>query len=179
MSAHTQHDERVIEHDPRRRTHARRAALPVLDLNLTPMIDVVFLLMIYFLLITQFQPREDAQAYELPKDGARAQPADPFELPKQPVRLAVESFGDAPQAYRVTSDLPALAGASSARALSDALRAELGVTMGDDQRFVIEPARDARWEHTLGVFNAVRGAGFATIRLAPPGEGALQTGSDR
>ncbi|MEM8836087.1 MAG: biopolymer transporter ExbD [Planctomycetota bacterium] len=176
MSAPAPRDDRVIEHDPRRRAHAQRAALPVLNLNLTPMIDVVFLLMIYFLLITQFQPREEAQAYELPKEGDRAEPTDPFELPVQPVRIAVESFGDGGQAYRVTSDLSLLAGATSARALGEALRAELDATMGDDQRFVIEPAREARWEHTLAVFNAVRGAGYPSIRLAPPGEGALRIG---
>ncbi len=70
---------------------ARRSRRPParLGLNLTSMIDVVFLLLVYFMAATDFKLGEEIYRLDLPQRGS-----DPFELPRDPLRVAVTSIGD-------------------------------------------------------------------------------------
>ena len=68
----------------RRRPGAR------LGLNLTSMIDVVFLLLVYFMAATEFKLGEEIYRLDLPDRG---RVADPFDLPLDPLRIAVTTVG--------------------------------------------------------------------------------------
>jgi len=74
---------------PRRR---RRRPAGDIGLNLTSMIDVVFLLLVYFMAATEFRSGEEVYKLDLPeRSGAAA--ADPFELDDEPLRIEVRSRG--------------------------------------------------------------------------------------
>jgi biopolymer transport protein ExbD len=148
-------------------------------LNIVSMIDVIFLLMTYFLLTAKFATREESFEVRVPEalEGAASAtpPADPFDLPATAIELLVTSRGDGVDDFAVFCDSPALGeGMAKGGAITsyDALAARAGAArggvLGDDQRFIVLPAADARWEHALGVLNAVKRAGYNNVRFAAP-----------
>lgn len=142
----------------------------MLSLNFTPMIDVVFLLLIYFILSSDFRPREESFQLDAPQnlEGASIRTLDPFELPKRPVRILVRSHGDEPSEFSLSSDEPAIGPILGADDLFRRLRDARGHTIAGDQVFSVRAAPDARWEHTLATFNALRRAGFRNVRFSNP-----------
>lgn len=151
--------------------HNRRApATAMLSLNFTPMIDVVFLLLIYFILSSDFRPREEAFSLDAPQhlEGATIRTLDPFELPKRPVRIMVRSHGDGATEYSIASDDPTIGPVLGADDLFRRLSDARGRTIADDQVFAVRAAPDTRWEHTLAAFNAIRRAGFQQVRFSNP-----------
>jgi hypothetical protein len=71
------------------RTRRRRQQARI-GLNLTSMIDVVFLLLVYFMAATEFKLGEEIYRLDLPRRGA---PADPFVLPRDPLHIVLASTG--------------------------------------------------------------------------------------
>ena len=57
------------------------------DVILTPLIDIVFLLLIFFMVSTTFQ-KDSALAIDLPKATT-----EPMDTPKQPIEIAVDVQG--------------------------------------------------------------------------------------
>lgn len=137
-------------------------------LAMAPMIDVVFLLLMYFLLVGEFLPPEGLFELDLPKPLERKPLPSAITLGQPPVRIEVRSVGDGPGAYTISMDGPLPRDAASFAQLYLALEASRGRLMASDQAFVISPGPGTRWEHTLGVFNAVLRAGYERIRFAPP-----------
>ena len=160
----------MVPHADVRMRHIHEARRPRLHLNLTAMIDVVFLLLMYFLLIAEFRPREESFDMELPRPPSESSAPDPFALPEAPIRIEVRSLGDEADAFVLSSDSPSIGDVvRGASGLHDRLMALKGTVLGEEQRFVIVAARDARWEHALGVLNALKRAGFNEVRFAEPG----------
>lgn len=139
--------------------------------NVTSMIDVVFLLMTWFLLSAQFTGREGAMGMILPakaQASTAVQSADAFAVPERAIVVSVRSLGDGSDQCVISTDSPTLNSAgpfSSFADLSAAARARLGAMLSADQRFVVHAASDARWEHVLGAVSALREAGYSTIRF--------------
>lgn len=160
--------------------HDRRApATAMLSLNFTPMIDVVFLLLIYFILSSDFRPREEAFTLDAPRhlEGASIATLDPFELPKRPVRILVRSHGDGPTELSIASDDPTIGPVLGADDLYRRLNDARGRTLAEDQVFSVRAAPETRWEHTLAAFNAIRRAGFSQVRFSNPEKAAKPGGS--
>jgi len=130
-----------------------------------PLIDVVFLLLLYFLLATQFRHDERPLRVGLPDASGAARAEDPFALPQRPVTIFVRS-GAAGAVIR--TDSPLLPDAPTPEALRAALEDARGLDLGAEQRFLISAAPDAKWEHTLEALNAALRAGYEHVRL---GEG--------
>ncbi len=158
----------MVEHEHVRMRHLREASRPRLRLNLTAMIDVVFLLLMYFLLIAEFKPREERFDMTLPRDTTATE-SDPFALPRTPIRIEVRSLGDAAGEYALASSSPLLGELSRGNeGLHERLIALKEGVVAEDQRFIIAPVEDALWEHSLGVLNTLKRAGFTEIRFAEP-----------
>ncbi len=154
----------------RRRTFARAARL---TLSVTAMIDVVFLLLVYFMLVAQFRPRERA----MPTDAAPqeiAEQTDPFSLPVTPIRIAVHSVSDSPNAYALASDSPYVQGFGTFAALTQGLTSLRGSLIDLDQRFIVVPEPGSRWEHALGAMNAIRQAGFTSVSFDKPNDAVIE-----
>lgn len=156
------------------RRRRRHTPAPI-HLNVTAMIDVVFLLMTYFLLLASFRPPEQAIRAEAPKrleSGALAAmtPAspDPFDLPSVPITVTIRSAGEGPEACAVAADSPALASLANLEELFTKAAAAKGPLLPPAQAFVIRPEAGARWEHALAALNALRRAGYDQVTFANP-----------
>ena len=128
-----------------------------------PLIDVVFLLLLYFLLASQFRTEERYFQVDLPAQRAAGEIADPFTLPERPISVLVETT---PVGPRLRTDSPLLPDTPTPDALTRALRDAYGLDLAPDQRFLIRAESDAQWEHTLAALNAVLRAGYETVRFA-------------
>jgi len=156
---------------PLRRAMAARAPRRApISLNVTAMIDVIFLLMTYFLLIAQFSPREQAFAAQNPiqEQMAPGDVATSFDLPERPIEVTLRSVGDAADQYVLGVQSAVLLDAgpiSTFDELTRALVLKRNRVLSLDQVFVVHAAKDARWEHALAALAAVRTAGFEQIRF--------------
>lgn len=160
-----------------RRRHERRPARGVQALNLTPMIDVTFQLLIYFLLAASFALGEEIYRLDLPDRDRRNRPASGSAL-EEPVFVRVRSVGAGEADLEISLDgpFPAPSGASS---LEEILLGALigpsnpGGTLSRSQPIVIVASADTRWEHAVAVFDAAVRCGFTRVAFAPA-HGAIE-----
>jgi biopolymer transport protein ExbD len=151
-------------HGPRARRRRQQARI---GLNLTAMIDVVFLLLVYFMAATEFKLGEEIYRLDLPRRGA---PADPFVLPRDPLRIVLASTGPVCRIRLAGS----YAQPSSFQELHGFLvenRRTAGVVGGlfeADHPIIIEPTGTTRWEHAMEAFNAAVRARYTNVTFAPP-----------
>ena len=80
--------EGVIQHTTAR--ERRRHRRPKLALNLTSMIDVTFLLLVYFMVATEFKLGEEVYKLDLPDRQAAQREIDPFELDEEPLQVRAQ-----------------------------------------------------------------------------------------
>ena len=150
--------DRTMNDDRRRRRALRRAASPTMRLNMTPMIDVVFLLLIYFVLVADFaRPSSIADLDVVQRSDAVA---DPFALPEVPTVLNVTSTGDARTEYAIDTEQPLFMGAT----LGEAGARALG-SLGPEHPVIVRVSPTARWEHAVVVYRALREIGFRRVDL--------------
>lgn len=144
----------VVHFRPRRKRVARE--LTSLTLNLAPMVDVVFLLLIFFISTTTFRRAEGLLAAQLPRQGSQA---DQVSLPIAPIFVRLVETGPGPTDYSITIenfiDQP-----TSFNELADFLR-----TVQENPGFdeltpvVIKAAVEVKWDHVVGCWNAAVRAG--------------------
>ncbi len=143
-----------------------------IGLNLTAMIDVVFLLLVYFMVATDFTKGEEVYKLDLPmRTGAIN--ADPFELDDMPLVILVRSNGTGVNdlviglegPYPELSDPVALAQMLRERKITETN--PNGIFQIDHPIF-IAPLPQARWDHVIEVFNAPVLAGYTNIRFQSP-----------
>jgi biopolymer transport protein ExbD len=145
---------------------ARRSKAGI-GLNLTAMIDVVFLLLIYFMAATEFKLGEEIYRLDLPQRGA---PADPFVLPREPLRIVLTSTGPA-CLIRLAGPYAQPAGFDELYGFLRENRRAAGVVGGlfeADHPIIIEPTATTRWEHAMEAFNAAVRARYTNVTFAPP-----------
>jgi len=139
-----------------------------LSLNLTAMIDVVFLLLIYFVVATEFKLGEEIYRLDLPQRQPADAMRDPFELDEQPLRIHVQSTGVMDRAYMLRIDGPyeqpdsfsALTVFLEQRQINEQAA---GGLFPPDHPIVIQPAGTTRWAHAVAAFNAVARAQYTNI----------------
>jgi len=144
-----------------------------LKINVTSLIDVTFLLLVYFMVATSFTASEEVYRTDIPnREGAGT--GDPFELEDDPLRIEVTSVGLGPDMYRLRIDGP-YAQPTSFDDLYTFLRAKqarsdtTGGLFPADHPIIIQPARTARWEHAIEAFNSAARARYTNITFAKPG----------
>lgn len=156
----------------RERPRRARAAVDQarLALAITPMIDVVFLLLVYFLLTSGLGSAERLLRTEPAPADARAAP-DPLALEEEPIVVRIARGADGAVAIRLTGmDVPGglvqpRDAAELGRILRDALlspESPRGLFTADHP-VRIEPAPLTAWADAVAVFDAVRGAGYRLI----------------
>jgi biopolymer transport protein ExbD len=148
----------------------RRRERASIGLNLTAMIDVTFLLLVYFMVATEFKLGEEIYRLDLPERGAASVQVDPFDLDEEPLRIRVEStFADYRLAvegpYRQPGSFSELHDFLVARRITDTAP---GGLFAPDHPIIIEPSATTTWQHTLDVFNAAARARYTNVTLAAP-----------
>jgi biopolymer transport protein ExbD len=165
-------EDRVIERFTARKR--RRRERPRIALNLTAMIDITFLLLVYFMTATQFRLGEEVYRLDLPDRRAESQPRDPFELDEEPLRIAIATTGPGLHAYRIQVAGPYLQPRSFDELFEflDRRRIGSGTTGGlfePEHPIIIEPTRTTMWQHALEAFNAAARAHYTNVTLGAPG----------
>lgn len=155
------------EDTPTARRRRRRRTVR-LTITFTPLIDIVFLLLLYFMLVAQFKSREELFQLDLPRAGTAAARADPFALPAEPVRIRVRSTGDAPDDLVITSDDPLVGSPRTLEEFTSAITAAATEALGSNQLVLVRPEPGTRWEHVLAVANAIKAAGLPRVHLLEP-----------
>ncbi len=145
---------------PRRRRY--RGSGGAIKLNLAPMIDVTFLLLIFFLVTTTFERAEGILSSKLPKDRGAAAVA----LPISPIVVRLSPSGPGGDDCTIQVDnfpnVPA-----DFLELADYLRQIQGKPGFDEETpVVVVAAHDVRWDHVVGAWNAAVIAGCKNIVFA-------------
>jgi len=155
----------VLEIPPAR----RRPRTPMsIGLNLTSMIDVVFLLLVYFMVATDFRKAEEVYTLDLP-ERSEGMSADPFELDEEPLLVLVRTSGSGGDSYRLSLDGP-WDPVQDFQGLYEFLQSRQvdgmgGGIFGSDHPIVIIPDSTVHWEYTIDAFNAAVRAGYVNVTL--------------
>lgn len=132
--------------------------------DLSPLMDIVFLLLIFFLVTTTFERAEGLLASDLPRDtGAPsvALPISPIVIRLAPsgagaddVAISIDRFENVPQ------DFEALPG----------MLVQIHERPGFDRQtpIVIVAENNVRWDHVVNCWNAALRAGCERIAFAEP-----------
>jgi len=144
------------------RTRMRRSrAKPRLNVNLTSLIDVTFLLLIYFMVATSMSMGEEAYRMDLPDRSAAGAQGDPFSLDQEPLRIIVTSAGPGMDEYHLRIEGPYPQPATFEdlfvylrKSQINDLNAGGVMLFAVDHPIVIQPERGTRWEHAFEAFNA-------------------------
>ncbi len=121
------------------------------DVNLTPMIDVVFLLLLFFMVSTSFI-RESSLKVDLPEASGQALTEE-----ETPIDIIIRANGEV-----LVNETPI------AVATRDALRDLLKITAGDnaDPHIIISADANAEYQHIVTAMDAAQLLGFTRLTLA-------------
>lgn len=136
-------------------------------LPITPLIDVIFLLLMYFLLAGRFQPAEGALAARIASETA-APSADAFALPELPAVIRVNrasSTAGEPEA-RIDAPPPISVAGVDAAALEARVRALLAMGgLTESQRIIVRAGATARWQDAIDVIAALTESGMTRVAI--------------
>jgi biopolymer transport protein ExbD len=125
---------------------------------LTPMIDVTFQLLLYFLLTAEFREEEGGIPGTLPNKGGIVKKK---EDPRKPIRVEIEPAGEFSKAARfVIGNRPPTVDRDE---LQRILMGEREAAGDDPPALVIQPHGGVRWQYVVEVFNAAARARFEEI----------------
>ncbi len=146
---------------PRRSAGTRGVPIAV---NLAPMIDVSFLLLIFFLVTTTFERAEGILSSKLPRDAGVPAVA----LPISPIVVRITQVGVGHEDFRIRID-HFDAEPDSAMELAGHLR-QIQRQPGFDEQtpVLIVPDNAVRWDHVMGCWNAALRAGCKSVAFSEP-----------
>jgi len=148
----------IVHFRPRRRRAPRE--LTALTLNLVPMIDVVFQLIIFFVVANTFERAEGILPSRLPRQSGLAnQVASPI----IPIVIDLEQTGDGPTDYviRVERFVNTPTTFNELAAFLRDVQSHPG--FDDETPVVIRAANDVLWDHVVGCWNAAVRAKYKSI----------------
>jgi biopolymer transport protein ExbD len=147
----------------------KRRSTGSIGLNLTSMIDVVFLLLIYFMAATEFRTAEESFPMDLPiRDHGQS-----LMLDREPLVILVESTGQGQHDVRLRLEGP-WEPVPSVSELFAFLRSNMADGIGSGGLFtqahpiLIRPTPQTRWDHTLAIYNTAAKANYTNITLDEP-----------
>lgn len=155
-------------------TTARAIGGTRVRLAMTPMIDVVFLLLVFFVCTVRFERNEAVYTLDLPQRGRTA---DPLALQERPlvIRVGARASGGVPIDLQADglrerpASFDALAAALTRVRRSTAPGAANAGLFVADHPVLIEPSSDCGWQDAVDAFNAAVRAGFRNIGFARSG----------
>ncbi len=141
-----------------------------IGVNLASMIDVVFLLLIYFMVATDFTPGEQVFRLDLPQRGEGLYEAM-FDQAEQPLLIRLDvSSGEPGYSLRMEGgwgspeDIDALGRFMAAHRIGGTGQRDQG-WFTSDHPIVILAKPAVSWSRVVGTFNAVAGAGYDVVSL--------------
>ena len=165
-SAAAVQEETVHHKSARQRRGVTQARM---QLNLPAMIDIVFQLLIYFIVTANFAIEEGVLTAILP-EGA-GQPAETLEPPPSSLDVVLGSVGDIGvdislgRGGRVDSFTELY---QEMRSLQHDPTANPAGMFEPDDPVIIRPGRDVRWQHVVNAFNTAVRARYENVNFAQP-----------
>jgi biopolymer transport protein ExbD len=149
-------DETIHYVSPRAKRGRSKAKIAV---PMTAMIDVTFLLLIYFILTINFRKLEGQIPGTLPKAGASG--AATMEKLQTPIKITLHPTGEANEgvAYEVSGVHQRIVDPQ----ILHAVLQKRAVAGGNKSPVIINARRDVRWRFVVEVFNQVVANEFANI----------------
>lgn len=143
------------------RSRRRHRTGTSITINLAPMIDVTFLLMIFFLVTTTFERAEGLLSSKMPQEG----PAS-VALPLTPIVVRLTAAGDAGVVIRVDQLRSMPTGFRELASLLEDLQAKPGFDAETPVVIASEP--DVAWDHVVNAWNAALSAGCKRVAFGQP-----------
>ena len=141
-----------------------------MHLNLTSMIDVIFLLLIYFVITASFTMGEGVIVANLPRGTGQA--PDPDEPPPLKITIQITTLGNRGVGYRVSllgfHDAPRNfkdLGALLMKYQNNPNKGRHG-RYPVDSPVIIQPTAQVRWQHVVNAFNQAVKAQYENINFA-------------
>jgi biopolymer transport protein ExbD len=122
------------------------------ELNMTPMVDIVFLLIIFFLTTTSIIQLEQDLTIDLPKQSSELKAKAP---PARPVIVNVRYMPGGKANYHVENEPMSLAALTA-----NLSRAKI---RNKDQAVVIRGDRNVKWEHIAAVMSCCGKVGITKV----------------
>jgi len=141
----------------------RRSSSLAMSLNLTPMIDIVFLLLFFFLTVSRFQAAEGMLPAQLPAQKS----ATAALIPRTPIRIRFLANPNQSDMCKVTIDR-FNESPLSISILSGALTKIRNDAPGFDRDTPVHllAGDDIPWDHVVNAYNAAMAAGYEKIFFA-------------
>ncbi len=140
----------------------RGATRPKIQPPLVPMIDVTFLLLLYFLLTAEFRKSEGQIAGTVPEKG---EIGTEMIVPIKPIQIVIRrAWGTPDVSYEINR-----ARVSDPEALFNRLTQRKQTLGADEIPVLIRPVGDVPWEYVIEAFNQAVRAKFLKIGFAPSG----------
>jgi biopolymer transport protein ExbD len=158
---------RPSRHARQRREKRHRALSPsTFRLNLTPMIDVIFLLLVYFVITANFAVGEGVLTAHLPVGAS--QPSDISKPPQQPLTIVIGSSGVS--AASISVEGRRVETFTQLRALLEDLQYDPELMRDGvytpDNPVIIQPDGEVRWQHVVNAFNAAITERYSNVSFA-------------
>jgi biopolymer transport protein ExbD len=132
---------------------------------LTPMIDVTFLLLLYFILTANVSPEEGNIPGTLPREAGIAAEQS---VPLKPIRITLLPMGQKRDAVQYALGGEGVALQSPAE-LHDRLLARREALGSDEIPVIIDPRGSVRWKFVLEAYNQAVRAKYKNVGFAPAG----------
>ncbi len=162
-------DEDVVHHQTAAQKRGRPKAA-VGQLNLTSMIDVIFQLLIYFVVTANFVINEGVITAKLPQGEGK--PKQTSDLPPQRITIELLAGGDdTTVTIRWGSNTFQSFGQLTAELAGRRFDPSIGQTQGiykPDNPIVIQPSATARWQHVVNAFNSAIAAKYTNVSFGKP-----------
>ena len=153
---------RARQHErTRRSTGARGVPIAV---NLAPMIDVSFLLLIFFLVTTTFERAEGILSSKLPRDTGVPAVA----LPISPIIVRLTQTGVADDDYKIAIDHFDAEPAGPGELVGYLRQIQQRPGFDKDTPVLIVADDAVRWDHIVGCWNAALRAGCKRVAFSEP-----------
>jgi len=157
-------DEPTVHHVSNRK---RRDIEPAsMQLNLTSMIDVIFLLLIYFVVTASFAVGEGTITAKLPQ--GTGDPSTSPKPPERPLEITLTSAGASGYRIQVPGSVPGTFTELQQVLVNlqhDPERGRSGVYKPDNP-VIIKPGGQVRWIHVVNAFNAAVAARYSNVSFA-------------
>jgi len=157
----------AVHFRPHRRRYEPASALMTLS-RFAPMIDMSFLLLIFFMTTTRFAQPEGLFSSDMPTYGAGMGSGPFVPLPETPVVIRLRQATSESEGVQITVDR--FPGAPSTLAELPEFLREVQQQPGFDEQTPVFIVADNRvvWDHVVGCWNAALRAGCKNIAFAEP-----------
>lgn len=158
-------DQQVVHHISQAKKRKKGVGGEQMELQLTSMIDVIFQLLIYFIITANFVVDEGVIKATLPGDSA---PTDSTDPPDPPVNIYLSTSDDG-VTYTIRVDsTPVDNPADLYNLLAGRVQSK---GMDTDDQVNIHAGGKVRWQHVVNVFNACVRADLEQVGFARPKAG--------